>query len=388
MSRGVMDKGSGLDHQSRLLNEIYQKYEEGYLQHTSEDIIHWVAITIARLVKAKMTLIVFLPVLFSSGDRISDDIRTRFLIAAIEVAEYNHELNAEEQCRQWRWVYQTYTHWHAIVYLMIEIARRPWSATVERAWVALHSQWLIPAQSTLGKNLRIWVPLRKLMDKARSHRESELERLRADPQAANMLEVEDQKIPLPSSSGMFPAGSSVDAFRNRWRQLLATHDGSEGDTNLFGSLGTGSSSQSLHKMHKGPLRAKYTPAHSPSDLSDNTFEPAYMSNARLQTAQTTEGNNVGGSKPVVALDSLNKPALGQAMESSVDIFPTVPTDWSDSRNMGSTFVPWLWNDAGPLTDAFSMTTGESVDVDMGLEGDMNWYNWVQSATGLERDAWP
>ena len=127
MAHSVRDGVTDPEDQNCLLNEIYQKFEQGYCQYTTEsgNIAYWVGVTIARLCMAKMTLIIFLPVLFSSpGKHFSDDTRTKLLVSAIEVAEYNHALNAEKACRQWRWVFQTYTHWHAIVYLMIEICRR------------------------------------------------------------------------------------------------------------------------------------------------------------------------------------------------------------------------------------------------------------------------
>ena len=184
--------------------------------------------TISRLVMAKMTLIVFLPVLFSSpGEHVSEDIRNKLLISGIEVAEYNHALNAEERCRQWRWVYQTHTHWHSIVFLLIEISRRSWSPIVERAWQALHSPWLIPRQSPKEKDLRIWIPLRKLMLQAGKHREDELSWLRMNPELVDSLEREDEKIPLPSSHSTFSAGETVENLRQRWRELVSMPAGTE-----------------------------------------------------------------------------------------------------------------------------------------------------------------
>ena len=251
MAQIAKEGAPGIEEQNCLLNEIYQKLDRGYLQYSVEpgDIAYWVGVTIARLVMAKMTLFIYLPILFSSpSEHFLDKIRTKLLVAAIEIAEYNHALNAEQACRHWRWVFQTYTHWYAIVFLLIEISRRPWSPIVERAWVALHSQWLIPAQSHMDKNLRIWVPLRRLTANARKHREAELERLRRDPQAAEMLETEDQMLPVPASPGPFPAGSdAVEVFHERWRKLLMmptgpTHD--KGTLGHFGSRFTGSSGHS------------------------------------------------------------------------------------------------------------------------------------------------
>src|ERR1700712_4350499 len=127
-----------MERQDRLLNGINKKFEEGYLKYTPDnsDISCWVGWVVTRLVVAKLTLFIYLPNLFSSpNENFSDNIKTKLLIAALEIAEYNHALNAEQRCRHWRWVYQTYTHWYAVVYLLIEISRRPWSPLSERAWV-------------------------------------------------------------------------------------------------------------------------------------------------------------------------------------------------------------------------------------------------------------
>jgi hypothetical protein len=223
--------------QDRLLSELYENLNRSFLQHWSdgsENIVSWTAIILTRLIYAKMTLIIYLPVLFTSpGEDLSEELRTRLFISAIEAADYNHRLNAEKSCRQWRWIYQTYTHWHAIVYLLLESARRSWSPIVERAWVALHSSWLIPVQSKPDKSQRIWVPLRKLMAKAPKRREAELNRLKRDPRAAAQLEMEDRKSASPASSGPFPAGrgKSEDLFREHWRKLVAISEGAISTTN-------------------------------------------------------------------------------------------------------------------------------------------------------------
>ena len=392
MASGVRDGAAGLEDQNRLLNEIYQKYEHGYFQYTTEsgNIVYWVAVTIARLTMAKMTLIVFLPVLFSSpSEHFSDEIRTKLLVSAIEVAEYNHVLNAEQACRQWRWIYQTYTHWHAIVCLMIEISRRPWSPIIERAWVALHSSWLIPAQTPNDKNLRMWFPLRKLMAKAHKHRDAELNRLRADPQAAARLDMEDQKIPLPSSSGLLPTGSSVDIFRERWRKLVAIPEGPGDGTQTAVISGAGLSDPSMRTSYTSQPAARSVSAYSPGDLSSNmTFEPTYLGTSGQQAGQTLESTNIRDLEPAITTNAPSELALGQTVGLSYNPFPTVPADWSDGRTMGPGFVPWLWADADPSVDVFSNLDVDSIDVNMDLDGEVNWYNWVESAKGMEWDARP
>ncbi len=389
MAPGVRDD---VKNQSHLLNKLRHKFEQGYFQYTTKsgNIAYWVAVTIARLVTAKMTLIIFLPVLFSSpSEHVSDEIRTKMLVSAIEVAEYNHELNAEQACRQWRWIYQTYTHWHAIVYLLIEISRRPWSPIVERAWVALHSSWLIPAQTPIDKNLRIWVPLRKLMNKARKHRNAELNRLRADPQVAARLEMEDQEIPLPSSSGPFSTGSSADIFRERWRQLVAMPEEPKDGRQTSGISSAGFAEPLMHTTYTSQLSTRSNPTYSPGDLSSSiSSEPMDLRTSGQQAGQPVESINNGDQQPAITTNAPSVLTFGQTLGPSYNPLPAVPADWSDGRSVGPDFVPWLWADAEASVDMFANLDVDSIDVDMDFDGEVNWYNWVESAKGMGWDAGP
>ena len=378
MAPGVRDD---VEKQSHLLSKLRQKFEHGYFQYTTKsgDVAYWVAVAIARLVTAKMTLIINFPMLFSSpSEHVSDEIRTKMLVSAIEVAEYNHELNAEQACRQWRWIYQTYTHWHAIVYLLIEITRRPWSPVVERAWVALHSSWLIPAHTSIDKNMRIWVPLRKLMSKARKHRAAELNRLRADPQLAARLEMQDQEIPLPSSSGPFPTGSSADIFRERWRQLVGISEEPSS---------AGFAEPLMHTTHTSQLNTRSDITYSPGDLSSNvSFELTDLRTSGQQAGQPIESTNVRDLQPAITTNASSEMTFGQNIGPSYDPLPVVPADRSDGRSVGPDFVPWPWADADPSVDIFSTLDVDSMDVNMDLDGEVDWYNWVESAKGMMWDA--
>ena len=376
MAQGAKEAAPGVEEQSRLVTEIYQKLDEGYLQYSegSDSIAYRVGVMVARLTMAKMTLFIYLPLLFSSPSKhFSDTIKTKLLVAAIETAEYNHALNAEQAYRHWHWVFQTYTHWHAVVYLLLEISRRPWSPTVERAWMALHSQWLIPTQSHMAKNTRFWVPLRKLMSKARKHRDAELERLRSDPQAAERLEMEDRTIPIPASPGSFLAGSNiVEMFRERWCQLLAL-----------------------------PKHSMQTPEQSGPGATSLSRPPTYTTLANTSSILTSDVGGLGSNTtsesayfspsehdPGLNLPSNTSPGFekapgdvtsGQVPVPSYKPAPADTTAWS----MGPDFVPWLWPPAEPSLDVFPTTDVNALDINMDLDGEVDWYNWVESAKGME-----
>lgn len=389
MAQSDHGRAPGIEEQSRLLNEIYQKFDRIYFQYSVEsgNIAHWVGVIIARLTMAKMTLLVYLPTLFSSpSEPFSDKIKTKLLVAAIEVAEYNHALNAEQAARHWRWVYQTYTHWYAVVYLLLEISRRPWSPIAERAWVALHSQWLIPSQPHVNKDLRVWIPLRKLMAKARKHRDAELERLRNDLQAAEWLEMEDQRSPVPASPGPFPAGSNVvELFRGRWRQLLEMPDGPGHDTRTIRRSGPGVTNPSAHSTYTTQPSTSSIPAYNAGGLGSNTtFEPSYLGASGLQTSKNLPSSTSQDLESAITTNAPGDFAMGQTEGPLYNNVLADSTTWS----MGPGFLPWLWADANPSVDVFPNVDLDAIDVNMDLDGQVDWDNWVESAKGMEWDAGP
>lgn len=384
------EEAPSLDEQVRMLNTFYAKLEQRYLQYATEsgNIAYWVAVTVTRLVVSKMTLIIYLPALFSSpSEHFSDEIRDKLLVAAIEVAEYNHALNAEQDCRQWRWIYQTYTHWYAIVYLLIETSRREWKPTVERAWIALHSSWLIPrAQPNMDKkNFRIWVPLRKLMAKARKHREAELQRLRGgsgDTQTIERLETEDRKMPVPASSGPFPAEKGEELFRQYWRSLVTTPAEHNSQTQVSGTPHVGRSHPSIGVQVADMPQQGFGFAHSygQHDMGPNTsFGPASEEFSQGWSNTSTDPNST------MAVDPQDTIILGKTEETSYSntSLPTVPADWSGGRSIGPGFTSWLLSDPDPTTaDAFAGVDVGMMDVD----GEVNWHNWLESAKNMELDA--
>ncbi|KAH7156723.1 fungal-specific transcription factor domain-containing protein [Dactylonectria macrodidyma] len=373
VTRQMMAPGAkpSLEEQSRLLNSLYEKLENGYLQYSTEtwSIASLVMITCTRLVIAKLRLLIYLPVLFSPpSERFSDELRNRLLVAALEVAEYNHALNAEPEHRHWRWIYQTYTHWYAIVFLLIEVSRRPWSPIVERAWVALHSSWLIPAQPNAAKNLRTWVPLRKLMSKARKHRKVELERLRGDALAIDELEKSDHNIPVPASSGPFPMGKGEELFLQHWRTLVSKSARSGGLKPLSGPPGNVDSTQSVPAEQADVSQQNFTsdPSHLQQDM---------WSNMTIEPVDLADSSQSGGSRPSGMFTHTK-----QADVSSHSTPSTVPTDSSDGQMIGPGFTPWLWADNDPTVDVFA-----DVDVNMDTDENVDWNNWLEIATGVEEN---
>ncbi|KAI0137823.1 fungal-specific transcription factor domain-containing protein [Hypoxylon sp. NC0597] len=384
MALSLRDGERCLEGQSRLLNEFYERLERTYLRYSdaTDNIAYWVCVTATRLLVAKMSLIIYFPVLFSStSEHASEELRNKLFIAAVEVAEYNHTLNAEQACRNWRWIFQTYTHWYAIVYMLIEATRRPWSPAVERAWVALHSTWLIPAQSaTNNRNLNIWIPLRKLMAKARRHREAEIQRLRGNPLAARRLEEEDRRAVQPASPGPFPPGAdSAECFRERWRQLMGLLSGPMEDmrSNTQPEIEVGIP----RGFDSSTLGFRSTPLYDPDvSVSQRGFGSAYMQLNSPQDSGILSSKFRSGGGLGMTSNPRDQITSGlQQSGSSYDPFSSVPA----SADFGPAFGAWLWADSDPSIDVFADMDVEGTDFNLDLDNSIDWNNWVESAKGME-----
>ncbi len=262
------------DEQVHRLTKLTEEVEREYFNLTDQhhDQAYLAAAGFVRIALSRLTILAFVPILCPSPSvSFSSELHIGLLVAAIDVLEHNHALNSDPSCHPWKWIYQTQQHWHAVVYLLIGICRRPWSSTIERAWVALHSPWLVPARARTDSNFSVLVPLKRLMARARKHREDELTRLRGDQQAAASLEREDrQQTPAPSSSATFPAGFDDESFRQRWRQLVqATTPGMFSSTNSTPSdthsdavPGSSARATNVYDMlpptHNDPVRMPFT----------------------------------------------------------------------------------------------------------------------------------
>lgn len=224
MMRPSLDNPQDMD---SMLDDLYVTFQQRCLKRhgvTTEqpDARYWIGITVSRLIVAKTRLILHFPALLASPDKQLDmptKVRDRLFVSAIEIAELIHALNVQQDIGGWKWICHSYTHWHAIIFLLLETTQRQWSPTVERAWSALHSEWLIPSKSSLERGPRFWTPLQRLIAKARRHREDELERLRKDPESAKALGVEDARSILFASDGSFP-DLSANLSRSRWQGLI------------------------------------------------------------------------------------------------------------------------------------------------------------------------
>lgn len=222
------DAAISFEERENMVREVYSSVERKFFMSpdASQDPILWTAANIARVIVAKMTLVIYQPMLFPGpdGEILSSEIRDRIFTAATEIFEYNHQLNSDPRSRPWRWLFLTYTAWHAVAYVLMEVVRRPWSSAVERAWAALNATFASPNPDDLNRiagDQSVWLPLKKIYIKAKKHREGEISRLKADPTAAQELELEERKIAgAPASFAAMPGSVKIAVANERWRKLV------------------------------------------------------------------------------------------------------------------------------------------------------------------------
>jgi hypothetical protein len=166
-----------LEEKEEAIRDAARRLEGTYLQYCEDaGPLYWVAATIARLIIAKMSLIIYHP-LTQPGkpSSLSQDIKDRLFMASIEILEYSRILESEASTKQWGWLFHTYIQWHAIAFILGELCTRPNSTIVERAWRAMDvvfSNWDGAVRQT--KSGMLWQPMRKLMAKARRKREENM----------------------------------------------------------------------------------------------------------------------------------------------------------------------------------------------------------------------
>ena len=358
---------------TRLLDGIYESFNQEHLQHDPEPggVKYLRRLTVVRINQGKLTLLAYLPVLFSSPtDQVSQELRSRLLVAAIEVAEYNHWLHTEEGSRNLNWIWDTYTHWYAIVFLLIETSRGPWSPIIERAWSALHSEGLFPRPSSVRSNLRIWIPVRKMMQKARKHRESEIQRLRADPLAVATLAAQDQQLPHPSSLGLFQSNAGADTFRERWRSLVTAQDNMPTASTFSTISGQTDGSSQVGKDFSAETR------HTRFDRREpHSGRPP--GNAS-QLEQHAEHGIASGPESAMPVDMYNQSSteFDPDPHRSSNMYGMDQSTYNQSLGAWPGFANWLWTDINPSLDDF---TGVDMDLDMfasdiSVDPGANWLN--------------
>ncbi|KAI0410187.1 fungal-specific transcription factor domain-containing protein [Xylaria palmicola] len=396
-----------LEEQEEKLLEMYEHIDQKYLKLCSvkeTDLLNWVSATIARLIMSKMSLVIYQPLMPSSRNDLPSDVRDRLFMASIEVVEYSQILNSEPKIRRWRWLFQTYNQWHAVAYLLLEVCRRSWSPSVERGWIALNATFQGDKSLDFAKPV-IWVLLRKLMIQAKRHRESEIARLRANPQAAEELDIEEHNKLPPASFQHLPSSLRSTLARDRWRKLVGT-SGQDQPVQRHITLNDSRSNNVIipestpipppHAMTKTEVQyndldaAMNEPFFSPQDLFPLAFggDPLDIAGQAVVNGDGSTPQAFKSPQSSIPIENFNTRGgnglttqTGLRMESrGVEIGSNLANAMTDDNP-----PPWLWNGPGipfHLAPFNNISMSDDQDVPMDTNEVVNWQNWMDSGLGI------
>jgi hypothetical protein len=166
-----------------MIDACHAHIEAKYLQHCDmSSPILWVSATVARLILAKMWLMVHHPrSYFSEGEAPPPaEVKDRLFVTSIEVIEFSYLLERNENTAKWGWMFRTYMQWQSVAFILSEICARVgekgvWGNEVERGWRAVESVYneRFIQQGVQHKGM-LWKPMRHLWRKAQGVRQRAL----------------------------------------------------------------------------------------------------------------------------------------------------------------------------------------------------------------------
>ncbi|KAI0425366.1 fungal-specific transcription factor domain-containing protein [Xylaria sp. FL1042] len=398
MSPCPRDSSSTPQENEDKLIEMYEHIDQKYLKLCPDketDLLNWVSATIARLIMSKMSLVIYQPLMPSTGTELPSDVRDRLFMASIEVVEYSRILNSEDKIRRWRWLFQTYNQWHAVAYLLLEVCRRSWSASVERGWIALNATFQ-------DKNLDfakpvIWNLLRKLMIQAKRHRESEIARLRANPQAAEELDIEEHNKVPPASFQHLPSSVRSTLARDRWRKLVGTNGVDQlapapMKLNCIGipQKTTPRSQQAMQKAADVQLDCTMVePFFSPENLFPLAFagDTTEFASQALLNGDAFAMQAFKSSQPGIPIENFSTRGGNAVPNHNQGDLQMDAVEMGGNAMTDDHPPPWLWNPQSIPTNNFTggynnIAAGDDQDVNMDANEVVNWQNWMDSGLGI------
>ncbi|KAI6371844.1 hypothetical protein MCOR25_003872 [Pyricularia grisea] len=409
------------------------------------------AAMIARVILSKMTILVYQTSLIGPHDAsadLSQERKDRLVLSAIEVFEYSHLLLHDPRVRRWRWVAYVFMQWQAVTFLLLAISTGPWSPISERGWSALGTMFSSATAAAeidrISDNAAVWLPFKRLYNRAKRHRMAEIARLRADPAAARELDREWFPKTLPTSNFSTLSGRiKIKVALDRWRELVQVPPL---EPELQASLRRDQERQNPH-LHNSSCNMSASSSTSMNNgaVNDLAVQPVTIGQQQQQQQQNSAGaeGSVAQQMDPEVLRLMNQ-VMSQPTFASQDIWPLVfPVEAMQAQNTGPAFgypddrswlefsqpsqaqptasetplldaavrkgdaPPWIWSEtaaaaAMPSGDANNLaslnmnsTAGDQFgglssleDLDMNMDDeDFNWQAFNDSIRGFSTTGW-
>lgn len=208
-----------------LISECEQYLRQEYLIHCDNaNPIAWVAVTVTRLILARMWLAVYHPLQQEHRSHVYP-MMTRELLMQISVSilEDAHRLECEPSVVQWRWFFSSWVQWHALAVALAELCLHNRGPLVERAW-AIIDQVYEPWASHIADSRRgmLWRPIQKLMNKALANRRT----------CASAADSNSPAYRTSTSGSLSPVGSSLHNLRTPDLSHTPSHTDPNGEVGL------------------------------------------------------------------------------------------------------------------------------------------------------------
>ena len=162
-----------LEEKEKQIDELNQYLEQKYLKYLDMSVpLHWVAALVARLIMAKMWLVIHHPLSrIDRGAGLSQEVKDRLFHTSVEVIEFSRLLETHKSTVKWGWLFRTYVQWHALAFILSELCIRTTGPDVDKAWAVIESA-LADEETNISSSQRgmMWKPLRKLLFKAKGER--------------------------------------------------------------------------------------------------------------------------------------------------------------------------------------------------------------------------
>ena len=413
----LADKNSDASSADRekILVDAYHRVEGRFLKYAIDesDPLYWIAAMVSRIIVAKMCLHIYQSKLFTGGQpELPDEVRDRIFVAAVEVVELGQKVNSDPRCHQYRWLFKTYTNWHAIAFNLIELCRRPWSALVERSWQAVATFERDPIDlAKSGNHSAVFLPLRKLYLRARRHRDAEVARLRNNLEEVRRLDWSDRMNPAMARFGPVPGDENrLERMRENWWALVqpdgAYPRGRDIQAPLTGPLAGASespTSQPATADNRGdapgidafsksdPSSAVQMAPPGQVDLTDEAMqmftdmmaEPTPIIShfwPHMHIHDKGVGPAAGGSNAATATQEQMDPATSLPGQSLGSLGPQVQAAASSRDD----FPPFLWSNAWGQPALVPTAADEGTgDLDMMEHDDFDWQNWGQTLQSFD-----
>ena len=185
----------------KMIDQCHRRIEEKYLQYCDMSMpIFWVSATVARLILAKMWLMVHHPRSFMMdhhGQPLPSETKDRLFVTSIEVIEFSYLLERNENTAKWGWLFRTYMQWQSVAFVLSEICVRQPGVEVDRAWRAIESVYndhFLTGRIKHHKGM-LWRPMRHLMAKAKAVRAKQVREGKAQPsQVKGLNELSNRQM--------------------------------------------------------------------------------------------------------------------------------------------------------------------------------------------------